>query len=89
MQQNPQNETRIDLNKLVRLNNFIFLVFAICTKKVYEKDTCRDKDSEKFLNWVLKGNIVIFAVVLVGLLLSKFKIFENFVEKCGAVCVTI
>ena len=27
---------RLDMNQLVHLNNFIFLVFAICTERVYE-----------------------------------------------------
>ena len=67
-----RTDNKIDLKKLVRLNNFIFLMLAICTKRVYNEDQCSDENSEKFLNWILYGNSIIFAIILFFLLLSKF-----------------
>lgn len=51
---------RPDINSLVHLNNFIFLIFALCTDWVYDQNaTCEDDDTEKFLYFVLYGNLIV------------------------------
>jgi hypothetical protein len=51
---------RLDVNSLVHLNNFIFLVFAYCTDKVYDdNEECRDSKTEGFLYFILYGNLVV------------------------------
>lgn len=52
---------RLDINSLVHLNNFIFLVFAFCTDKVYSDNfKCKDQDAEGFLYFILYGNLIVY-----------------------------
>lgn len=51
---------RLDINSLVHLNNFIFLVFAICADKVVSDDFyCKDAAGIGFLNFILYGNLIV------------------------------
>lgn len=51
---------RLDINALIHLNNFIFLVFAICTDRVYAQNLfCYDPHTERFLYFVLYGNLAL------------------------------
>ena len=52
---------RLDMNQLVHLNNFIFLVFAICTERVHESGLlCKDKvGAKEFLYFILYGNLCV------------------------------
>ncbi|KAL4489897.1 hypothetical protein ABPG72_010796 [Tetrahymena utriculariae] len=83
------DHSKLDVNKIVKMQNFIFFVFAYCTKKVYENDTCVDDSKEMFLNWVLYGNLAICLILLIGYFLSKVPSIYTFLNRCGAVCVTI
>ncbi|KAL4484391.1 hypothetical protein ABPG74_019568 [Tetrahymena malaccensis] len=83
------DHSKLDVNKIVKMQNFIFFVFAYCTKKVYESDTCVDDSKEMFLNWVLYGNLAICLILLIGYFLSKVPSIYTFLNRCGAVCVTI
>jgi hypothetical protein len=52
---------KLDTNSLVHLNNFIFLVFSLCTDWVYDhNDNCRDEKGEGYLYFVLYGNLIVF-----------------------------
>lgn len=51
---------RLDINSLVHLNNFIFLVFAICADKVVTDDFyCNDAAGIGFLHFILYGNLIV------------------------------
>lgn len=75
--------------------NFIFLVFAITTKQLYEHDfiveheqddtketvivsNCKDQHNENFLNLICYGNMIIYSVFLLFLIISLIKIGKLF-----------
>jgi hypothetical protein len=56
---------RLDTKSLVHLNNFIFLVFSLCTDWVYDHDyECHDSSVEGLLYFVLYGNLIVYAMYI-------------------------
>jgi hypothetical protein len=52
---------RLDINSIVHLNNFIFLVFALCTDWVYnDNEYCEDPSTAMFLYFILYGNLILY-----------------------------
>jgi hypothetical protein len=57
---NMEMTKKLDMNSLVHFNNFIFLVFSLCTDQIYKENfKCNDKDAEGFLYFILYGNLVV------------------------------
>jgi hypothetical protein len=59
---NPETQRKhIDMKSAVHLNNFIFLVFSLCTDSVYGHDyDCHDPEGEGLLYFVLYGNLILY-----------------------------
>ena len=80
---------KFSLKALAHLNNFIFLVFAYCTNKIYNSNDCVDGDHEFFLNWMFLGNFIIYVLMMFGMVILKIPILERILTSCGAVVITI
>jgi magnesium-transporting ATPase (P-type) len=82
---------KFSLKALAHLNNFIFLVFAFCTHKIYnsKSNDCVDSDHEFFLNWMFLGNSIIYVLMVFGMVILKIPFLERILTSCGAVVITI
>jgi len=86
------NEQKISLDAqtIVKLNNFVFLMLAYCTKKVFDSDKeCMDKKNIDFLYWMYYGNLIIILSLVIFMILYKFGLLDHLMKSCGAVCVTL
>lgn len=80
----------MDLNGLVHLNNFIFLVFALCTDSVYDANNmCQDDHTANYLYFILYGNLIVYGLIFTCQTLYYLKLLDTFTKKIGAVVLTI
>ena len=82
-------EAKFDINSVVHLNNFVFLVFSYCTFKVYNTDNCKDNTHDTFLKWIFYGNLSVYGIIFIISILYYINLLDKICNKCGAVCVTI
>ncbi|CAD8187627.1 unnamed protein product [Paramecium pentaurelia] len=81
---------RLDINSLVHLNNFIFLVFSICADKIVTEDfQCNDPEGIGFLHFILYGNLIVYGIIFIIQFLSACNLLDTCTRKFGAVCITI
>lgn len=85
------NQAKIN-NKSPALHiyNLIFLVLSYCTYKIHDPVICPDRPHERFLNWILYGNIIIYGIAFIFYVLFKIGLLDFCTEKCfNAVCVAL
>ena len=77
-------------NPAIHIYNLIFLVLSYCTASIYDPKLCIDIGHERFLYWILYGNLTIYGVAFIFYILLKIGLLDFCTEKCfNAVCVAL